>query len=142
MIKFLTTQPEKVFQNFNGFKFDFYRDSIDECGYIGENCDICGGECEIEDNGYGDVTDIKSTCKQCGHKKSRYVKYDRYGGGSRGYESQSIVTKDIKKFTDKEGYLTVYNIRYADEVVVFAIVLDDGDILYFEKKFSELKKVI
>jgi len=140
MVKFLTKEPEKMFQKYNGFEFDFYKDSINECGVIGDTCNICGGECEIEDDGYEDTTDIQSTCKQCGHKKSRYVKYDRYGGGSRGYESQSIVTKDIKKLTNKEGYLTIYNIRYADEVVLFAIVLTGGDILYFEKNFSELDK--
>jgi len=138
MIKFLTKQPEKVFQKFNGFKFDFYREFIDKCGYIGDTCDICDGECEIEDCGYEDTTDIKSTCKRCGHKKSRYVKYDHYGGGSRGYESQSIVTKNIKKLTSKEGYLTVYNIRYKDEIIIFAIILANDDALYFEKEFSKL----
>ena len=138
MINFFKQQPEKLFQTYNGFEFDFYRDSIDKCGYIDENCDICGGECEIIDDGYDDVTNIKSICKECKHTKSRYVKYSRFESSSRGYESQSIVTNNIKQFSNKDGYLTIYNIRYKDELVIFSLILESDEILCFEKKFSEL----
>lgn len=137
--------PKKEFQEYNGFTFDFYRDSIDKCGVISEECDVCGGKMEIEDNGYesGDVsvTDIHAKCSKCDYWQKRKIKAgDTYRDG---YENSAIV-----KRYDEKNYLAIYNIKYQDEVVVFTTVFqkekkneddEDFDIDFFEKKFDELE---
>lgn len=145
MIEFFTKKPEKVFQAYNGFEFDFYRDSIDSAGIINEKCDKCGAEMEIKDNGYEDyhvsVSDIYAKCPQCGYWQKRYAKYT--DDDKSGYESSGVV----KKY-DEKNHLNVYNIKYQDKKVVFTSVYEkekeneedsDYDTYFFEKSFEELE---
>lgn len=142
----MATYPEKKFQQCNGFGFDFYQDSKDTCGVINDSCNICGSTMEINDNGYEDgdisVTDISAKCTCCGYWQERKIKAtptDRSG-----YERSALV----KKY-DEKNYLDIYNIRYQDEIVVFASHIHkakqnkdeiDYDIYFFEKSFDELEK--